>query len=242
MTNLLHKLSDRIYYLPFTAETDRPNLGYIKGDRYSLIVDAGNSDKHAKLFLSELEELNLPYPDYIAITHWHWDHTFGIHAINAKSIAGKLTNRQLAKVKAWRWDDKSMSERLTTGEDIEFCDKAIRIEYSNPEDIIVRTADIVFDDRLRLDLGGITCELIHINNPHSEDSVVVYIPEEKIIFLGDASGADHYHNQGRYDKDKLLGFIEFIRETDFDTCVEGHDSAISKEQLLIYMQEELMKL
>jgi glyoxylase-like metal-dependent hydrolase (beta-lactamase superfamily II) len=223
-------------------ETDRPNLGYIRGDRYSLMVDAGNSGKHANLFLSQLEELNLPYPDYIAITHWHWDHTFGIHAINAKTIAGSLTNGQLSKVKTWSWDDQSMSERLTTGEDIELCDKCIRIEYSNPEDIIIRTADIVFDGKLRLDLGGVTCELLQIANPHSEDSVAIYIPEERIIFLGDASGGDHYHNQGRYDKNKLLSFINFIKETDFDICVEGHDSAISKQQLLEYMKEELDKL
>jgi glyoxylase-like metal-dependent hydrolase (beta-lactamase superfamily II) len=223
-------------------ETDRPNLGYIRGDRYSLMVDAGNSDKHAALFLSELEALNLPYPDYIAITHWHWDHTFGIHAVNAKAIAGMRTNEQLAKVKIWSWDNKSMSERLSTGEEIEFCDKYIRIEYPNPENIIIKTADIVFDGKLQIDLGGITCELLHIPNPHSEDSVAVYIPEERIIFLGDASGGDHYHNQGRYNKNKLLSFIDFIKETDFDTCVEGHDSAISKQQLLEYMREELEKL
>jgi glyoxylase-like metal-dependent hydrolase (beta-lactamase superfamily II) len=223
-------------------ETDRPNLGYIRGDRYSLMVDAGNSGKHANLFLSQLEELNLPYPDYIAITHWHWDHTFGLHAINAKSIAGSLTNEQLAKVKTWSWDDQSMSIRLTTGEDIEFCDKCIRVEYSNPQDIIINTADIIFDGKLRLDLGGITCELLQITNPHSVDSVAVYIPEERIIFLGDASGGDHYHNQGRYDKNKLLSFIDFIKEIDFDTCVEGHDSSISKHQLLEYMKEELDKL
>lgn len=242
MTSLLNKLSDRIYYLPFMEDTDRPNLGYIRGDRYSLMVDAGNSDQHAKLFLSQLEALDLPYPDYVAITHWHWDHTFGIHAVNAKSIAGKSTNAQLAKVAEWKWDDPAMRARLQSGEEIEFCDKHIRIEYPNPEDIIVKTADIVFDQKLNIDLGGITCELFPIINPHSEDTVVIYIPEEKILFLGDASGGDHYHNQGRYDKGRLLNFIDFINKTDFTTCVEGHDHAISKEQLLIYMQEELDKL
>ncbi len=242
MTNLLHKLSDRVYYLPFTEETDRPNLGYIRGDRYSLMVDAGNSKKHTMLFLSQLGEHTLPYPDYIALTHWHWDHTFGLHAIHAKSIASKLTNRQLAKVKTWGWDNPSMSNRLVTGEDIEFCDRCIRIEYTNPEDIIVKTADITFENKLLLDLGGISCELIPIVNPHSDDSVAVYLPEEKIIFMGDASGGDFYHNQGRYDKNKLLSFIEFIKETDFDTCVEGHDNPISKDQLLVYMMEELSKL
>lgn len=242
MTNQLHKLTDRIYYLPFMEETDRPNLGYIRGDRYSLMVDAGNSAEHTKLFLSQLNIHNLPYPDYVAITHWHWDHTFGMHEVNAKTIAGKLTNEQLTKVACWKWDEASMADRLASGEEIEFCDKHIRLEYPNPKDIIVKTADIVFDQKLHIDLGGITCELLPIINPHSEDLVAIYIPEEKIIFLGDASGGDHYHNQGRYDKGRLLSFIDFIDAMDFDTCVEGHDNAISKEQLLLYMQEELDKL
>jgi glyoxylase-like metal-dependent hydrolase (beta-lactamase superfamily II) len=206
------------------------------------MVDAGNSAKHADLFLTSLKEYGLPTPDYVAITHWHWDHTFGMHAVGASSIASQLTNKQLDAVSSWNWDDTSMSERLTTGEDIEFCDTHIRIEYPDRGSIVVKTADLVFDKHLHIDLGGITCELLHIGGPHSEDSVVVYLPEERIIFLGDASGGDFYHNQGKYGKDKLLGFINFIQETDFTTCVEGHDEPITKEQLLQYMLEELDKI
>lgn len=239
MPSQLLKLSERIYYLPVSQETDRPNLGYIRGDRYALMIDAGNSANHAQLFLSQLQELNLPLPDYVAITHWHWDHTFGMHGVAAKSIACHLTNEQLQEVVTWQWDDNAMGKRLITGEDIEFCDTHIRKEYPDRSDIKVQTADIVFDRELQLDLGGITCRLVKIGGPHSEDSVAIYIPEERIIFLGDASGGDYYHNKGLYDKTKLLNFIDFIKATDFDTCVEGHDTAITKEQLLAYMEEEL---
>jgi len=242
MSNLLLKLTDRIYYLPFSQETDRPNLAYIRGDRYSLMIDAGNSADHANLFLSQLKDLSLPYPDYVAITHWHWDHTFGIHAIAAKSIAGRLTNEQLKVVANWLWDEESMTHRLATGEDIEFCDTCIRKEYPDRKEIKVTTADIIFDHRLNLDLGGVTCEFLHIGGPHSDDSVAIYVPEEQILFLGDSACGDHYHNQGRYDMDKLLHFIDFIKATDFHTCVEGHDTSISKEQLLQYMEEELSNL
>lgn len=44
----LIKLSERIYMLPFVRETDRPNLFYIKGDSYSVAVDAGNSAAHVR--------------------------------------------------------------------------------------------------------------------------------------------------------------------------------------------------
>lgn len=242
MKSLFHKLTERIYYLPFSEETDRPNLGYIRGDKFSLMVDAGNSAKHAGLFLSCLAEHGFPAPDYVALTHWHWDHTFGMHALKAKSIAGRLTNQQLGIMAQWKWDDRSMSGRLASGDEIEFCDTHIRIEYPDRGEITVRTADLIFDRRLSLDLGGITCELLHIGGPHSEDSAAVYIPEEKVIFLGDSACSDFYHNQGRYDRQKLSDYIQLIQGIDFTVCVEGHDAHISKEQFMQYMAEELDKI
>lgn len=50
----LRKISDRMYYLPAEEETDRPVLGYIKGDKYSLAIDAGNSSKHVEKFASSI--------------------------------------------------------------------------------------------------------------------------------------------------------------------------------------------
>ena len=117
---MLKKISECIYYLPPDSETDRPVLGYIRGDRYSLMVDAGNSSNHVDIFNRELTKLGLPLPDYVAITHWHWDHTFGMSAVNGKTIANRLTNDQLNIVKNWTWSDDAMAKRLQTGEDIEF--------------------------------------------------------------------------------------------------------------------------
>ena len=55
----LKKISDRVYYLPSEERTDRPVLGYVKGDKYSLAVDAGNSSDHVEEFYRELGELDL---------------------------------------------------------------------------------------------------------------------------------------------------------------------------------------
>lgn len=83
----LTKVTRRVYYLINDRETDRPVLGYIKGDKYSLMVDAGNSKNHVKKFNNSIEKLNLRMPDYVAITYWHWDHTYGMHAVAGKTIA-----------------------------------------------------------------------------------------------------------------------------------------------------------
>lgn len=37
----LKKLTKNIYYLPHEPEIDRPMLAYVKGEKYSLAIDAG---------------------------------------------------------------------------------------------------------------------------------------------------------------------------------------------------------
>lgn len=235
----LRKINNRIYYLPFSEETDRPVLGYIKGDKYSLMVDAGNSAKHVDLFNREIQRCGLTAPDFIAITHWHWDHTFGMHAATGKIIASRLTNEELIKVSKWEWSEETMQLRLQTGEDIEFCDRCIRLEYPDRNLITVRTADIIFENELILDLGGIHCELKRFGGPHSEDSVIAYIPEERVAFLGDAISGDYYHNEGRYDKLKLENLFVELSVLEADTFISGHDDPEAKEDVLDYLKEEI---
>ena len=77
----LKKLMKNIYYLPHEPEVDRPMLAYVKGEKYSLAVDAGYSFCHVKDFYEAIELNKFRTPDFTVITHWHYDHTFGMHAI-----------------------------------------------------------------------------------------------------------------------------------------------------------------
>lgn len=234
---MLNKLTDKIYYMPHNSETDRPILGYIKGDKYSLMVDAGNSKKHTDAFLKEIAKLELPYPNFVAITHSHWDHTYGLSSINAVSIACKKTNEYLNEMSCWKWTDEAMDERLKNGEDIEFCDTMIRREYPNRNEICVKTADIVFDEKLSLDLGNISCELLKLESSHAEDCVVVYMPEEKIVFIGDIISEDFHHGEPVYYKDKLYSLTNIFKELDFDTALFGHMEPFSKKDLISWLED-----
>jgi glyoxylase-like metal-dependent hydrolase (beta-lactamase superfamily II) len=220
----LRKISDRLYYLPAEERTDRPILGYIRGDNYSLAVDAGNSSDHVEKFYRELRESDLELPDFTVITHWHWDHSFGMHAVSGKTIASYLTNEKLAEVQTWEWTNEAMEKRLQSGEDIEFCDQCIRLEYTDRNMIRVVTADIIFTGAISLDLGGIQCVIREFISTHSSDSVLVHVPGERIVFIGDAESGDFYQNNGEYDKDKLEEMIIMLERIEVDTILPGHDS------------------
>jgi glyoxylase-like metal-dependent hydrolase (beta-lactamase superfamily II) len=235
----LKKISDRVYYLPSDERTDRPVLGYIKGDKYSLAVDAGNSSDHVGEFYRELRKLDLRLPDFTVITHWHWDHTFGMQSVSGKTVAGYQTNRKLSEVQKWEWTDEAMERRLQSGEDIEICDRCIKLEYPDRKKINVVTADIKFTGGISIDLGGVHCEIREFNAPHSSDSVLIHVPGEKVVFIGDAEGEDSYQNKGKYDKARLKEMIGLLEKIDVDIFVWGHDVPQTKQEAMSYLKDEM---
>ena len=245
---MFDKITDHIYIHPAEHYTDRPNIGYVVGKNKTLVFDAGNSEKHVEKLKKELSEQSLPLPDYVLLSHWHWDHSFGAKFWNAAIISGTKTNEELKKVAQWKWDEISMENRIKSGEDIVFCSEMIKREYPDRSKIEVIPADIVFDGTTSIDLGGVSCELIHSKGPHSEDSVICYIPSEKFVFLGDANCKDLYgkpwefdieHEEDfldnlakiPYDKNLVEDFIKLLDSLDFTHCISGHSEIMTKAEL-----------
>lgn len=245
---MFKKITEHCFFRPAEGYTDRPNVGYVRGEKYSLIFEAGNSAANAEKLKLELMLNNLPQPSYAAVSHWHWDHSFGLHAWDCVKIAGKQTNEKLLEVSGWKWDDVSMENRIKCGKDIVFCTEMIKREYPDRSKIKVCGADIVFDKRLCVNLGGISCELILCGGPHSEDSVICYIPAEKVLFLGDSNCKDLYgkpwyfdieHEEDfmknvdaiPYDRELVDKYLKLLDTLDFEICVTGHGGILSRNEL-----------
>ena len=90
---MFRKVTDHIYIRKYQHYTDRPNIGYIRGERAALLFDAGNSGANVQLLKEELREAGLSMPDFVALSHWHWDHSFGApYWMPRSSQAGKRMN------------------------------------------------------------------------------------------------------------------------------------------------------
>lgn len=228
----LKKINESIYYLENVRETDRPVLGYVVGENFSIMIDCGNSKSHFDAFITGLDDHNLPRPKYALITHWHWDHTFGMHAFEGESIVSSATNEVLKRLKAWKWDEESVIKRLETKEEIEFAYNCMKKEYDTFDKISVSTGSIIFEDSLTLDLGGITCQMLKVGGPHEADSCVVYVKEAEVLFAGDAHSGDYYHGEGKVDPIKMKEYVEFLKNLSFTTYIPGHDAPMSKEQII----------
>ena len=251
---MFQKLTEHIFVRPAEPYTDRPNIGLIRGENRTLLFDAGNSAANVEKLKGELTAGGLPLPDLVAVSHWHWDHSFGMAAWGVSTIAGRDTDRQLRRMGSWKWDDEAMAERVRRREDIAFCSEMIKREYPDRSKINVTPADIVFDGCLTVELGGVTCELIHARGPHSLDSVICYVPEDRFLLLGDSDcknlygipwhfDIEHEENFGPatdaipYDRELVEEFLRLLDTLDFTRCVNGHGEPMTREELYQKLEE-----
>lgn len=189
---MLERISEHIWIMPKDDETDRPVLGYVSGAKTSLLIDAGNSPDHISFFYGAVRSLGMPDPSFIALTHWHWDHVFGLSGSPAKSIASDRTNELLVLMHRWDWTDSALASRVAAGIEVQETADMIRKAMPIRQSFKIKSADITFEDHCGLRIDDIDCKIQHVGGPHSDDSTIVYIPKESVVFLGDCFAEDPY--------------------------------------------------
>lgn len=227
-----NRLAEGIYYLAHSHETDRPALGIIAGKDKVLAVDAGNSPRHAKLLLKKLSENHIKKPDYVVITHWHWDHFFGSAVFNTTTFAHQITKKKIDEMRHYDWSGEAMEERVRNGQEIEFCNEMIKKENPDRENLQLKAVEVSFEEKLEIDLGDLTCVIERIGGDHSEDSSIVYVPESKMLFMGDCLYPDLYSGNDSYSVDKVLRLIKKIKSYNAHIYVSSHSDPQSKDEML----------
>jgi glyoxylase-like metal-dependent hydrolase (beta-lactamase superfamily II) len=228
----LNQLTEHIYWLPPDGTTDRPVLGAIVGQTSTLVVDAGNSPAHANLLLNELAENGIAPPSYLALTHWHWDHVFGTAVFNVPSFASYETKQVVEEMATLDWSDAALDERVASGTEIEFCRDMMKLELPDRSTLKLIPPSIAFKDQIDIDLGGITCQLIHVGGDHASDSIIVHIPQDKVVFLSDCIYPDLYHGPRNYTTKKLFPLLDRLMALDADYYLGGHhDEPMSRADM-----------
>ncbi len=236
---MLRQVTDRIWVLPYEEATDRPNLYYIRGDERSLAVDAGASPAHVADFTAAIQAEGLPLPQVTVLTHWHWDHSFGLCAVAGETIASRQTCQQLATVSGWDWNRRAMQRREQTGEDIAFCHMCMMREYGDPERIRVALPQRGLSEDCILSLGGVDVRLMPRPTPHSPDGLLVYVPSEQALLVGDGDCPDPYGHQGMYEEESLEAWIRLLDGMTYHHHLNGHGEPTDKAENRAYLQSQL---
>ncbi len=219
----LSHLTPHVYWLPPDERSDRPILGAVAGAQATLLVDAGNSPAHARLLLGALAGINVAPPHFVALTHWHWDHVFGTGALDLPTFASAETRRVVAEMAQLDWSDEALERRVQEGSEITFCRDMMRVELPDRSGLAIRPPDVAFSGEVALDLGGVTCRLVHVGGDHGADCSVVYVEPDRVLFLGDCLGEDLYHGAWSYTTARLFPLLDRLLGFGAAWCLEAHN-------------------
>lgn len=232
------RITDHVYWMA-PAAPDRPSLCAVVGANRVAMLDAGASFAHARQFLKELDSRGVARPNYVLLTHWHWDHVFGAAAIGGDLIAHRCTAEKLAELSLRDWSDAGLEQQVANGLETPLGAENIRTELPEPRMVRVVAPQVVFEDQLELRLGGVACQITHVGGDHSADSSVVLVSPDRALFLGDCLSSVFYAKQPYYTLDGLSGVLDKLERIDADLYIEGHEpAALPREAFL----QELEKM
>jgi glyoxylase-like metal-dependent hydrolase (beta-lactamase superfamily II) len=224
----LQQISEHVYWFTPESRTDRPSLAAVVGEKSTIMLEIGASPKHTREFLQALKEKGIPSPQFAVATHWHWDHWFGIDALTIPALAYRETAENMRRQMGYDFSDKGLAEQVAQGVEIAFCTEHMVIEMNETErqNMRLRMPDIVFDGRLDFDLGGVSCQIEHVGGDHASDSVVMFIPEDKVLFMGDCFYPNIYEEPRHYTRLKVIPLISKLEAYGAKQFIEGHNTQI----------------
>lgn len=98
--------------------------------------------------------------------------------------------------------------------------------------------DLTFNDKLMLHFGGRTVELHHLGANHSDNSLVVLVPDVKVAFAVDFVSHDRvgYRELGSHHFPAFFESLERLQALDFERIVFGHGPAGDKASIARQVQ------
>ena len=160
---------------------DRPpvnNSGFVVGERGVLVVDACLNGAMAMQIQEEIRRVTDKPILYLVVTSNHGDHHLGAYAFPSETrvVAHRLTAASMRD-----FEGEVGFVRWLLGEE------AAREEL---EGVRPRSADILFDQRLVLDLGGREVEIHRFGPGESSGDTVVYVRDAELAFTGNLVRAE----------------------------------------------------
>ncbi len=125
-----------------------------------------------------------------------------------------------------------------------FADTAIVVAHENARTTIMgerrptAVPQVTFSDRMTIELGGTALELVYVGKNHSDNSIVMRFPRERILFAVDFIPVNSYAFRDFPDA-YMPDWIESLRRVeamDFDVLAPGHGPLGNKANVTMFRE------
>ena len=168
------EVADRVFVRRYSTWGDEPfdqNIGVVLGRDGLVVIDTRASHRLADELRAEIAELSRLPIAAVVNTHHHWDHTFG----NARFLPSPI------------WGHARCAERVLADGDA----MRARVIAQAPEfadelgEVVLTPPDQVFSDAATVDLGDRELRLAYLGHGHTDNDIVIEVPDAGVLFAGD---------------------------------------------------------
>lgn len=213
MTAAVHEVADGVYaYEQAPGGWCVSNAGIVVGGDGALVVDTLSTIPRARRLAETVDKLAAGPGRTVVNTHFHGDHAFGnqvfppgTQIIAHEDMRTAMVTTGLALTGLW--------PRVDWGE----------IEVTPPT--------LTFRDHLTVHVGERRTELLRVGPAHTDHDVVVWLPEERVLFAGDIvmSGVTPFVLFGSVSG--TLAALDRLAELEPEVVVGGHGPVAGPEVL-----------
>lgn len=206
-------------------------VGVIATRNESLLVDAGNSPRLARHIKAELARWNLPPVSRILYTHHHWDHIYGACEFKVPVTAHVMCRVILEKEAKKPWGIEYLNEEIKRNPKLTASHTARAKAADDWGTFRIVVPEDVFEKEKLIDLDGFPIELEHVGGEHAEDSIVVKVAQDEVMFIGDCYYPPPLHLR-KPDSVPSLGMLRRLETNAYNLDVEGHEKPFTRAELL----------
>ncbi len=219
----LTKIADNVYSYVDTKNSSPKNsfganAGIIIGKDGIVIIDTLVSSNEAKRFIKDIRKVSDKPIKYVVNTHYHLDHTFG--------------NADFKRLGAVIISHTNDGNNLKThGETALKNAKNYGLSEKDMKGTKIAYPVLTFNERMEIDLGDRKIELIYFRQSHTDGSIMVYLPDNKILFAGDILFTGYHPFMGEGDIEGWLKTLDYIMAMDVEKIIPGHGPVSTKKDI-----------
>jgi cyclase len=238
----LHQIADGVYAGVATEKGWAVgNAGIIDLGNHTLVFDAFANHLAAAELKEAAERLTGRKVDYVLLSHAHRDHVKGTQVFGDASVIATRATREIMTL---RWKDRSERVKeegfVPIREEIEAefeawmanpattkADKVLWESYKQAilqgiEDYNLKLPDESFEASMKFQGSKRTAEAMTFGGGHSASDAILYLPNERVAYLGDLLFIGYQPFIADGDPKELLTILDKIEALDPRTLVPGH--------------------
>ena len=167
-TRMWREIADRVFVRRYSDYN--VSIGLIVGDLDSLVIDTRGSERQGRELMEEIRWVTTTRLRVVN-THHHYDHAFGNYAFVPSEIWGH--ERCASRLR----EDSRTTQFALAAAMPEVAPEYVETHITPPHK--------TFRESVVLELGGRPVTLAHLGRGHTDNDVVVVVPDVHVIFAGD---------------------------------------------------------